>query len=186
MYIPAQSTCAEGEGELVVSIRTDSESRDDYNYWYLDKRNSAGFYREVESVTLDSPNTNYLDIVCLESGEYFWGIYDCGGDGLGSSGTLSVSLDGTEIVQDQDFDNSLSLAFVYPNLCIDLPGLHEFVRPDDGRLESFECSELEARCAIDGKTRKCKRYCNVSLITGDLVSDVCPDTCATVGQGPCA
>ena len=140
----ARSLCPEGEGEVVVRITTDGRSDNDFTYWYLDKKNTGGGfppYREVASVTLSDPQTEYVDILCIEEGEYFWGIYDCGGDGLCfrgncplsvTAGSLSVKVDGIEILTDQEFDLSLSIAFDYP-LCPPGQGvLVVNVRTDDG------------------------------------------------------
>ena len=176
-------------------MRSDEKSNDDFNYWYLDKK-TGGFppYREVESVTLSQPNTDYVTTVCLEAGEYFWGIYDDYGDGLcyqgdcsrsSTAGSLSVVLDGIEIVEDQPFYNAVSLPFNYPApFCVDIPGPHTGARPN-GDVVSGTCKRLDRRSCADD-TEKCQRLCDGSLLNGDLVSDVCQATCADVGKGPCA
>ena len=178
-------------------MRSDDQSDYDFNYWLLSKKTSGGFpyYREITSVTLSEPNTDYVTTVCLEgAGEYYFGVYDFEGDGLcyegrcsrsSTAGYFSVVLDGIEIGEDEPFYYSYELPFNYPSpFCVDLPGDFTGTRAN-GDVVSDRCKRLERRSCPDDPA-KCQRLCDGPLLSGDLVSDVCQATCAEVGKGPCA
>ena len=158
------------------------------------QENRGPFYREIEAITLSEPNTDYVTTLCLDAGEYYFGIYDYHGDGLcyqggcsrsDTAGYFSVVLDGIEIGEDEPFYNSYPLPFRYPSpFCVDLPGDHTGTRAN-GDVVSGRCKRLARRSCPDG-TEKCQRLCDGPLLNGDLVSDVCQATCAEVGKGPCA
>ena len=186
--------CDDGQGVFIVNIRTDDESYDDFNWWGLNKK-TGRFppYSEIASDTLSVPNSNYHTIVCIDNGEYYFGLYDCDGDGLcyngecgGSQGTVSVSIDGAEIVPDQDWDAFYSLEefFDYPYECVDEYGPHDAVRPSSGNIVEFTCLMLTDECDTLPINR-CKIYCDAPLDSGGFVRDVCKATCGEVGRGRC-
>ena len=140
----ARSACPAGEGELVVRIQADGRSDDDFNWWSLAKKNPPSsflFWREIATETMSTPNAFYEDRVCIGSGEYYFGIFDDEGDGLcfqnrcprsATAGSLSVKVDGIEIITDQEFDRALEVYFDYPLCPADTGVLVVNVRTDDG------------------------------------------------------
>ena len=171
------------------------------NGYYFQNEWTVEIYDEVEQEwsqthvsDLNEANARFEDILpCLQTDRrYRWTLTDTAGDGLRTfygdaledPGYFSVVLNGVGIVQDQDFDFEVGREFqTGPVECIDEPGFWYFFHRD--KELARQCKSLQDRIDRQGPAVG-PVSCALPLTNAGTIADVCKETCATFGFGPCA
>eukprot|EP00580_Thalassiosira_gravida_P019286 CAMPEP_0201663480 /NCGR_PEP_ID=MMETSP0494-20130426/5262_1 /ASSEMBLY_ACC=CAM_ASM_000839 /TAXON_ID=420259 /ORGANISM="Thalassiosira gravida, Strain GMp14c1" /LENGTH=837 /DNA_ID=CAMNT_0048142083 /DNA_START=198 /DNA_END=2711 /DNA_ORIENTATION=- len=101
-----------------VTIVTDEHPYE--TTWTLSRIVAVDGVSDVEVVLEGSPEElGHEYVVCLESGEYEFSIFDSFGDGILSPGYYSMTIDGVMIVQGGEFESEETVSFTLP-----IPSLH--------------------------------------------------------------
>lgn len=175
---PTPIVCTDEQSTLLINVVTDRYPEE--NNWVLERYTGFRQYEEIDSNDLAAPNTDYVDTVCLESGETVkWTLSDSYGDGLcfqGVCGSYSVSLDDEEVASGDAFGTSVSVV-VTGGDCVNNENEVRIIRPDNGRAIKVNCDQVSAY--LGNNPTQANVVCGASVVDGGALSDYCDGTCGT-------